>query len=68
MRQEPFHQMEEPGNDWLDRLLRLNLHFGRFARDAIGVVLLAFALMMLLTLAGASQGTLLTPFAEPETG
>ena len=61
LRREPFHQVEEPGNDWLDRLLRLNLHFGRFARDAIGVILLAFALMMLLALAGVSQGTLLKP-------
>jgi S-DNA-T family DNA segregation ATPase FtsK/SpoIIIE len=64
MRREPFHQVEEPGNDWLDRLLRLNLHFGRFARDAIGVILLAFALMTLLALAGVSQGTLLTPLVS----
>jgi DNA segregation ATPase FtsK/SpoIIIE, S-DNA-T family len=63
MRPEPFHQMEEPGSDWLDRLMRLNLHFGRFARDAIGVILLAFALMTLLALAGLSHGTLLNPWA-----
>jgi len=63
MRRQPFHQMERPGNDWLDRLLQLNLHFGRFARDAFGVILLAFALMTLLALTGVSQGTLLTPWA-----
>jgi len=63
IRREPFYQMEEPGNDWLDRLLRFNLHFGRFARDAVGILLLAFALMTLLALAGVSQGTLLTPWA-----
>ena len=62
-RREPFHQTEEPGSDWLDRLMRFNLHFGRFARDAIGVILVAFALMTLLSLAGLSQGTLLNPWA-----
>ena len=55
MRPEPFHQMEEPGNDWLDRLMWFNLHFGRFARDAAGVVLVAFALITLLALAGWNQ-------------
>ncbi len=63
MRREPYYQTEEPGNDWLDRLLRFNLHFGRFARDATGVVLLAFALMTALALAGFSQGALLNPWA-----
>ena len=63
MRRQPFYQMEKPGNDWLDRLLQLNLHFGRFARDASGVILLAFALITLLALADVSQGTLLTPWA-----
>jgi len=63
MRRQPFYQIEEPGSDWLDRLLRLNLHFGRFARDVLGVILLAFALMTLLALAGISQGALLVPWA-----
>ena len=62
-RRQPFYQLEEPGNDWLDRLLRFNLHFGRFARDAVGVVLLAFASMTLLALMGVSQGTLLSPWS-----
>jgi DNA segregation ATPase FtsK/SpoIIIE, S-DNA-T family len=60
MRQEPFHQTEEPRNDWLDRIMWFNLHYGRFARDAVGVILLAFGLMTLLALVGwnqAPQGT-----------
>jgi len=62
-RRRQNYQVEEPGNDWLDRLLHFNLHFGRFARDAAGVILLAFALMTLLALLGISQGTLLSPWA-----
>jgi len=63
-RRQPFHQ-EEPKSDWLDRLARLDLHFGRFARDAAGVILLAFSAMTLLALAGASQeATLLAPWAD----
>jgi len=62
-RRQPFHQ-EEPKSDWLDRLARLDLHFGRFARDAAGLILLAFSAMTLLALAGASQeATLLEPWA-----
>ena len=63
MRRQPFYQIEEPGSDWLDRLLRINLHFGRFARDVLGVILFAFALMTLLALTGISQGALLVPWA-----
>ena len=63
-RDRQFHQIEEPGNDWLDRLMRFNLHFGRFARDTFGIILLAFASMTFLALMGASQGTLLTPWAD----
>ena len=58
-----FYQVEEPGSDWLDRLLHLNLHFGRFARDVLGVTLLASALMTLLALTGISRGALLIPWA-----
>jgi S-DNA-T family DNA segregation ATPase FtsK/SpoIIIE len=60
MRQEPFYQTEEPAGDWLDRLVWLRSHFGRFAQDIAGVLLLAFGLMTLLALAGwnqAPQGT-----------
>ena len=49
---------------WLDRLAQFNRHFGRFARDALGIILLAFALMTLLALRGFTQGLLLTPWAE----
>ena len=67
--------MEEPGNDWLDRLLNLNLHFGRFSRDATGILLLAFALITFLVLIGTNQdqntqpapwaqGTLITPWVR----
>jgi hypothetical protein len=42
----------ETREDWLDRAARFNQHFGRFARDALGVVLLALALMIFLALAG----------------
>ncbi len=58
-----FNQTE-PSNDWLDRLAHFNLHFGRFARDAGGVVLLAVALMSLLALWHVTQGLLLTPWAD----
>ncbi|RPJ28538.1 MAG: DNA translocase FtsK, partial [Chloroflexi bacterium] len=54
----------EVREDWLDRLARFNQHFGRFARDAVGVLLLAIALMTLLALTGYTEGILLTPLAE----
>jgi DNA segregation ATPase FtsK/SpoIIIE, S-DNA-T family len=60
MRQEPFSLTDEPGSDWLDRLVWFKSHYGRFAQDAAGVILLALGLMMLLALAGwnqAPQGT-----------
>ncbi|MGB7873095.1 MAG: DNA translocase FtsK [Anaerolineales bacterium] len=60
MRREPFYQMEEPGNDWLDRLVGFNQHFGRYARDAIGVLLLASAVMIVLGLMEVSQGSVLS--------
>jgi len=56
MRPEPFQQVEEPGNDWLDRLARFNLHFGRFIRDVVGVILLAAAVLILLGLLDVSRG------------
>ena len=60
-----YTQMEPPpANDWLDRLARINLHFGRFARDAVGIVLLALALMSLLAIWDATEGVLLTPWVD----
>ena len=53
----------EVRDDWLDRLARFNQHFGRFLRDAVGVLLIAFALMSLLALGGFTQGMLLIPWA-----
>jgi len=54
----------EPRNDWLDRLARFNEHFGRFVRDALGVLLIAVALMSFLALAGYTEGLVLTPWAD----
>src|SRR6266496_2137403 len=52
----------EMRDDWLDRLARFNQHFGRFLRDALGVLLIAFALMSFLALRGYTTGMLLTPW------
>ena len=60
---QPTYEPESQ-DDWLDRLAQFNQHFGRFARDAFGVFLIATALVTLLALAGWTQGMLLTPFAE----
>lgn len=54
----------EVRDDWLDRLALFNQHFGRFIRDALGVLLIAVALMSVLALGGYTQGILLTPWAE----
>lgn len=50
--------------DWFDWLERAQSHFGRFAFDAAGVILLAFALMTLLALIDLTGGLLLTPWAN----
>ena len=49
---------------WLDRLAQFNRHFGRFVRDALGVILIAFALMTFLALRNFTQGLVLTPWAD----
>ena len=54
----------EVSDDWLDRFASFNQHFGRFARDALGILLIAAALMTLLALRGFTQGLLLTPWAN----
>jgi S-DNA-T family DNA segregation ATPase FtsK/SpoIIIE len=51
-------------DDWLDRLAQFNQHFGRFVRDALGVILIATALMSFLALAGYTRGSLLTPWSD----
>lgn len=60
------HPVYEPElrDDWLDRLARLNQHFGRFVRDGLGVLLIAAALMSFLALRGYTKGALLTPWAN----
>ncbi len=57
------YQKVPPSNDWLDRLARFNLHFGRFLRDAFGVFLIAMALMSLLSIWKLTGGVLLTPWS-----
>jgi DNA segregation ATPase FtsK/SpoIIIE, S-DNA-T family len=51
-------------DDWLDRFARFNQHFGRFVREALGILLIAVALMTLLALGGYTQGWVLTPWAH----
>jgi len=46
----------EVRGDWLDRLARFDQHFGRFVREALGVLLIAVALMSLLALGGFTRG------------
>ena len=54
----------EMRGDWLDRLARFDQHFGRFVREALGVLLIAVALMSLLALGGFTRGSLLSPWAQ----
>jgi len=57
------HRYEsETREDWLDRLARFNLHFGRFVRDILGVILIAFAVMTFLALRGNTEGAFLIPW------
>ncbi len=60
--QKDSRQHASDSGDWLDRLSRMNMHFGRFAGDVGGVLLLALALISLLALLGLTQGALLTPW------
>ena len=53
----------EVQDDWLDRFARFNQHFGRFIREAFGVLLIASAIMSLLALCGYTGGAVLTPWA-----
>lgn len=51
-------------NDWLERLARFNLHFGRFLKDSAGILLIALAVMSILALWGVTGGILLIPVAD----
>ena len=59
----PREPLYEQNGDWLDNLARFWTRFGRFARDAAGVFLLAAAAVSLLALAGLTSGTLMRPWA-----
>ena len=64
-RSQAHHTYEsEMRDDWLDRVARFNEHFGRFIRDALGVLLIAAALMSFLALGGYTRGALLTPWSD----
>jgi S-DNA-T family DNA segregation ATPase FtsK/SpoIIIE len=56
---EDSRSRDSRSNNWMDRLARLETHFGRFLWDILGVFLLAFALLTLLGIFGLSKGTLL---------
>jgi S-DNA-T family DNA segregation ATPase FtsK/SpoIIIE len=49
-RKRQYQQSGPPAsqNDWLERFMPFYLHFGRFLRDAAGVILISFAVMSLL--------------------
>jgi len=53
-----------PRNDWLERLARFNTQFGRFVRDALGVALIAFAVMAFFAIWNWTDGIVLTPIAS----
>jgi len=60
----PHERDESPSQgDWLETLARFNTKFGRFVRDALGVALIAFALMSALAAWGWTGGFVLTPVA-----
>jgi S-DNA-T family DNA segregation ATPase FtsK/SpoIIIE len=63
----PNHSIEHAdpsGDDWLDRLAQFNLHFGRYARDAVGIFLLVVALSSLLALWRLTDGVLVSLWAD----
>jgi S-DNA-T family DNA segregation ATPase FtsK/SpoIIIE len=67
MSREPEPQRtydSEVGDDWLDRFASFNQHFGRFIRDALGVLFITVALITLLALRGYTAGVLLTPWTN----
>ncbi len=59
-----FFLGEPPASGWLVRLAGIHYHFGRFLRDASGVLLIAFALMALLARWRITEGALLTPLSQ----
>lgn len=59
-----YRAEQPPPADWFDWLERAQTHFGRFAFDAAGVILLAFSLMTLLALIDLTGGLLLAAWAN----
>jgi S-DNA-T family DNA segregation ATPase FtsK/SpoIIIE len=53
------HSSTPSSIDWVDRLAKIETHFGRFLWDFLGVVLIVISLMTLLGIFGLSKGTLL---------
>ena len=58
-----YHAETSGRPDFLDWLQRVQTHFGRFASDASGLLLLALACMILLALFNQTDGRLLQPVA-----
>jgi len=54
----------EARNEWLDRLASFNRHFGRFVRDTLGVILIAFALITFLSIGGYTEGAFITRWTD----
>ncbi|NTU56334.1 MAG: hypothetical protein HGA79_08805, partial [Anaerolineales bacterium] len=62
-RSDPDHRYESDSrDDWLDRVAGFDRHFGRFLRDILGVILIAFAVMTFLALRGYTGGAFLVPW------
>ncbi len=57
-------QPSPASDDLLDRFARFNLHFGRFLRDSLGVLLIATAIISLLGLLSFTGGMVLTPWSD----
>jgi len=53
------HPAAPPKADWMDRLARLETHFGRFLWDILGVLFFVLALTILLGILNLSKGSLL---------
>lgn len=60
----PVETARSSFDGWLDLAANFITRFGRFGWDVVGVLLLAFALMIGLALTGLTSGTLLTPLAR----
>ena len=57
-------QQSPASDDLLERFTRFNLHFGRYLRDAFGVLVIAAALVIVLGLLKLTGGSVLTPLSD----